>query len=139
MRKSISGKIGHRAAGFFDHIVGGGGSGRHHVARQIGDGKQDVGRLFFGGSEFVGYSLLLSLHLCHCSFSLLGFVALALFHEAANGVGLLLELGGEIVVLELKLTALSVELNYAGNGILAVETLHGEAFNHALGIFFYLL
>ena len=93
----------------------------------------------FGAGKFFGYSLLLFFEHGHGSLGCLCVLAAAFLHGAAYAVGHTLELGGGIIVFKLQATTYIVESEHAVDGLLAVETFHGQTLYDKSRVGLYLL
>lgn len=135
----VFGEVGHRSAGFFDDVVGCGSSFGYHVAGDVGDVEQDVADFFFGGGECFGGCLLVFFECSDFGFFCFGGLAVAGFHECADGVGVFFELSGGGVAFELEATAVGIEGEYAVDGFVAVESFDGKASDDVLRVLLDLL
>ncbi|GFI14610.1 hypothetical protein IMSAGC008_02170 [Muribaculaceae bacterium] len=127
------------ASGGFHHIVGGSLSFGHAPAGNIGYIEKFGSNSLFGAGKFFGYSLLLFLEHGHGSLGCLCVLAAAFLHGAAYAVGHTLELGGGIIVFKLQATTYIVESEHAVDGLLAVETFHGQTLYDKSRVGLYLL
>ena len=135
----VGGKVGHRAAGLLDNIVGCGQAFGHSVAGDVGYAEEDVADGVFGRAQTIGDFFLLGLDFSHFLLGFLGLVAVAFLHQTSYRVCIFLKFGGESVVLVLEATALVVKVNHVVDSLLSVKAFDGEARDDALGILFYLL
>ena len=134
MGQSIVGQVGHGSTGLFNHIIFSGKAAWYHVAGYVGHIEQNLADVLLHGVELVGDILLRSFKLGHAGLGLFGEVAFAGFHVSADCGGKLIEFGGLVIVVELKCTALVVELEHTVDDLFTVETFNCKALDNTVGI-----
>ncbi len=139
MRQRVLTQLRHRAAGFFNHVVGSRSPRWNHGARHVWNRNQQVVLFLFGFGKLLCDAALRFFQKCHFLFGLLGLVTLPLFHQSADRGRKAVEFRSLVVVVELKLAATVVQGKYAVDGFLAIKPLHRQACDNFGGIRFYLL
>ena len=127
------------AAFLVNDIVGCRTSLRNHVTWYVGNREKNLADAALGFIELGSDLLLCFLDRGNLGLGLLGFFFFAFFHETANHGSRFVEVSSEIVVFELKRTALIVEVNNVIDGFLTVKPFDSQATDDVVGIGFDLL